>query len=259
MTVYEHMHNIIYIRQGESILSAANREKILINEVAAHKLLKLIEEKQLKSGDKLPTERDLCTQLGVSRTSLREALNSLKSNGIVSIRQGSGIYVATVDQSMISHYQTLAQRDSKDILTILHDILGARMMIEPYCAREVAKIITEEQIAILLEHEMDEYQRLLVAAQKKNRDFVGMNLEQLIVSFLENPVISNIHSRLNVSWKTYQEEIDAVFLSANHRHKNHMAIINALEERNPTRAERAVFLHLEESKESVRLLIDQHK
>jgi DNA-binding FadR family transcriptional regulator len=47
----------------------------------------------LSQGDKLPPERDLCVQLGVSRTSLREAMRILEAYGLVETTQGNGAYV----------------------------------------------------------------------------------------------------------------------------------------------------------------------
>ncbi|MGM9579417.1 MAG: FadR/GntR family transcriptional regulator [Evtepia sp.] len=53
----------------------------------------LIEDGQLTVGDKLPTERALAEQLGISRNSTREALRALENLGVVERRQGSGSYL----------------------------------------------------------------------------------------------------------------------------------------------------------------------
>ena len=47
----------------------------------------------LKDGDRLPTEKVLCEQYGVSRTVVREAIARLQTEGIVAVRQGSGVFV----------------------------------------------------------------------------------------------------------------------------------------------------------------------
>ncbi|MGH2346605.1 MAG: FadR/GntR family transcriptional regulator, partial [Chloroflexota bacterium] len=54
----------------------------------------LIESGQLKAGDKLPTERGLAEQLGVSRSSVREALSALEVLGVIHSRQGLGNFIA---------------------------------------------------------------------------------------------------------------------------------------------------------------------
>lgn len=59
----------------------------------ADQIRDLIESSSLSAGSRLPAERDLSQQLGISRPSLREALIALEIEGIVEIRSGSGIYV----------------------------------------------------------------------------------------------------------------------------------------------------------------------
>ena len=59
----------------------------------ADRVRELIQLGQYPVGSRLPPERDLATQLGVSRPSLREALIALEIEGSVEIRMGSGIYV----------------------------------------------------------------------------------------------------------------------------------------------------------------------
>src|SRR5688500_988208 len=55
----------------------------------------VIEESRFAPGTRLPPERELALQLGVSRPSLREALLALEIEGRVEIRMGSGVYVCT--------------------------------------------------------------------------------------------------------------------------------------------------------------------
>ena len=54
----------------------------------------MIAARGLKPGDRLPTERALAVELGVSRSHLREAMQPLISQGVVRSRQGGGTYVA---------------------------------------------------------------------------------------------------------------------------------------------------------------------
>src|SRR5712671_6895877 len=63
----------------------------------ADQLRSLIEHGEYKVGTRLPPERDLATQLGVSRPSVREALIALEVEGLVEVRMGSGVYVRPHD------------------------------------------------------------------------------------------------------------------------------------------------------------------
>lgn len=72
---------------------------------------------ELASGERLPPERRLAEDLGVSRSTLREGMRRLVDLGIVEARQGSGTYVTPID---------------------LDDLLAARLRLEPYAARLAA-------------------------------------------------------------------------------------------------------------------------
>ncbi|MEW6376401.1 MAG: GntR family transcriptional regulator, partial [Thermodesulfobacteriota bacterium] len=63
----------------------------------AQQIKSLIVNKNLKPGDKLPTERELTSIFSVSRPALREALRSLDMMGLIEIHQGKGTFVKPFD------------------------------------------------------------------------------------------------------------------------------------------------------------------
>nr|WP_035842531.1 FadR/GntR family transcriptional regulator [Kitasatospora azatica] len=70
-------------------------------EVVAEQILKLIAERQLQPGDRMPTEHELAALLGTSRTVVREAVKILSAIGRVRAQKGRGLYVAN-DEGMLS-------------------------------------------------------------------------------------------------------------------------------------------------------------
>src|ERR1700743_3203579 len=73
-------------------LSPTPRSKLAVT--VAQQLLAEIRSKQLETGTKLPSERELMTLLGVGRSTIREAVNGLAMLGVIEIRHGQGAFVA---------------------------------------------------------------------------------------------------------------------------------------------------------------------
>lgn len=71
----------------------------LVDEIAAD-LRRLIQGSGLREGDKLPTEKELCDRFEVSRSVIREAVAQLKTESLVDVRHGSGVYVANPEAAM---------------------------------------------------------------------------------------------------------------------------------------------------------------
>jgi GntR family transcriptional regulator, transcriptional repressor for pyruvate dehydrogenase complex len=92
-------------------------------------------------GDKLPAERELCEQFGVSRAPIRQALSALELNGIIYSRQGEGVYVKS--NQVISDYSQSAIF-FKSISP--EDIVETRMNIEPLIVKFAAQRATDEDI-----------------------------------------------------------------------------------------------------------------
>lgn len=233
------------------------REKILSHELTTQRILRLIKEKGLKQGEKLPTERELAATLGISRTSLREALQNLEANGIVRIRQGSGIFLDIYDESMIMPFSSPDLSSYREIVKMIMQMAEARKMIEIYSARQAAEVITPEQLSRLCMHEEEEYERL--SSRRGQVLSPGLDFEQVIVEILGNPVISNMHKRLNSSWKSYLATFNAVVLSPNQRHRGHLLIIRALEERDPIKAGKTMSQHLEKSIQQLEVLMKRYQ
>ncbi|MFD0654722.1 FadR/GntR family transcriptional regulator [Streptomyces malaysiensis subsp. malaysiensis] len=60
-----------------------------VSQVIVEQIRRLLKEERLQPGDRLPSERELCVQFGVSRVTIREALRILEANGLVEIRVGA--------------------------------------------------------------------------------------------------------------------------------------------------------------------------
>jgi GntR family transcriptional repressor for pyruvate dehydrogenase complex len=80
----------------------------------ADQIRALIKRGEYAAGSRLPPERDLARQLGVSRPSVREALIALEVEGLVDVRIGSGIYVAALAAKSAKRAQVAAIEEALD-------------------------------------------------------------------------------------------------------------------------------------------------
>ncbi|HSU42925.1 MAG TPA: FadR/GntR family transcriptional regulator [Casimicrobiaceae bacterium] len=104
----------------------------------ADQIRMLIRNGEFVAGARLPPERDLARELGVSRPSVREALIALEIEGLVEVRIGSGIYVRAVPNGHA--------RDATEALAGPFELLRARRVIESECAAVAAKEARRAQL-----------------------------------------------------------------------------------------------------------------
>ncbi len=69
-------------------------DRLRLGEIVAERLGEWVTERQLKPGDRLPSEPELATHFGVARTVIREALSKLKTLGVIEVYQGKGAFVS---------------------------------------------------------------------------------------------------------------------------------------------------------------------
>src|SRR6185312_17419439 len=111
--------------------------KISISEEIAQQIMDLISNGDLKAGQRLPSERELCKNFGAGRSSLREALRCLSIVGVLNARVGEGTSVA-VDGSKF-----LGKIVEWRLITEKHDIenlLEVRIALEGIAAAKVATL-----------------------------------------------------------------------------------------------------------------------
>jgi GntR family L-lactate dehydrogenase operon transcriptional regulator len=125
-----------------------------LSEDVARRIRTLIRDRGLEAGMRMPSERQLALQLGVSRNSLREAIAKLISEGVLLSRHGGGTFVrwqheAWSEHNIVQPLKTLLEDDpdySFDILEARHAIEGVPPGMRPY-----APPIEKEKIRLCFE------------------------------------------------------------------------------------------------------------
>lgn len=126
--------------------------------------------KKLQPGDKLPSERELAETLGVSRSSIRDAIRSLELMGLVEPRQGAGTIVCEVSaESLVNPLSNLLVRQQQQV----SELLDFRKMLEPPLAARAATHASDEEITEMEEilRRQDEKLRLGRLAIEEDSEF----------------------------------------------------------------------------------------
>lgn len=113
-----------------------------LTQQTANDIYNMIMDGEIKLGEKLPGEISLSSRLGVSRTTLREALRLLTAQGVLSSFRGKGTFV-TEDASLLDQYGLSSLRNNK---ARLKDLYEARLIFEPLITAIACQRATEEEM-----------------------------------------------------------------------------------------------------------------
>ncbi len=183
---------------------ASGRPTKKTHEIVSDELRQRIVSGELAEGQRLPPEDELTAQFGVARTTLREALRVLESQGLIAIRRGRGGGPVVTHPSLEPIAMALAVTLQINGTTF-GDLDAARQMIEPQIAGQLAKHHDDSDIAAL-----DAAVELASEAAERN-DRVGFGLAAARVH--ETLVERSGNDTLAMLTKLLQNMVRAYYLS----------------------------------------------
>lgn len=157
-------------------------QKMQMHEMAAEEIKRYILDNDLQKGDKLPPLDQISEMLGVSRTSLREALRSLDAMDIIKIHNGKGVYVHDARA-----YHFSSKIDIEDEKTALLQTCEVRRALEGLAVELAAERATAEHAAELLRI-CDELER----HELPQSTLADMAFHQTIYRAADNPILQSI-------------------------------------------------------------------
>jgi GntR family transcriptional repressor for pyruvate dehydrogenase complex len=210
----------------------------LPDQIAA-RVVELITERHLKAGDRLPPERELAQAMGVSRSSLREALRALSVLGVTEMRQGDGTYLSALDPEALMRPfgLVLALNDGQ-----LQELFEARRVIEPALAALAAERIGEPALDALRECLRDSAE-----AVQDEEAFMRIDLELhgLIARAASNSILWHVIGSISGMGLASRRRTNPLPGLREQSVEDHRAIVAALEARDPDAAAAAMLRHLE--------------
>jgi DNA-binding FadR family transcriptional regulator len=202
----------------------------------------ILEEKTYDFGEKLPNENELSERLGISRTTLREAIRILVSEGILVVKRGAGTFVA--EQSNQLADKRIDMQEFSDIKVTLRDLYETRMIFEPEAASLACRRATDEEIAHILRLGQECQQHLLVNPTGKERIRSESAFHGAILKASHNEFISSFMPMLTETIeKTFALDFNLDVI-AEDAYKDHIMIMNFLEKRDGEGIKSAVTIHL---------------
>lgn len=118
-----------------------------VTDVAILKIKEMIISGTLAPGDRLPPEKELAESLGLSRSSLREAVKALEVIRVLDVRRGDGTYVTSLEPGLLLEALSFVV-DLHDDQSIL-ELFAVRRILEPAAARIAAQRVTEDDLSRL--------------------------------------------------------------------------------------------------------------
>lgn len=228
-----------------------NKSNTLVATIASE-LENLIIKGELKPGEQIPNEQELIKTFGVSRSTLREAIKTLVSNGTLEIKRGRGTFVCSLP-GMIPDPLGLNFMNIDNLNCYLYE---ARSIFEPYICKLSATRATEEELYILkkLAEDIDNFDKHLkgnetpeeLIQQIHERD---LSFHIMLCKMCKNPVLERlmpiIIQSITLSYDpaTFKAKLSKVPRASTHTH-----IYEAISARNADLAYSLMHTHLVNAK-----------
>ncbi|HZJ88207.1 MAG TPA: FadR/GntR family transcriptional regulator [Sphaerochaeta sp.] len=197
-------------------------------------LRRYIVQNNLRPGDKLPTEMEMCSALGVSRNVLREAIKTLEIIGVVTSKPGVGIIVNSFNANFLSNviFLNLVGEDV-DLVSQSQEV---RKVLELGFARQSFDTMTDEQIG-----ELEEILETMKIADN-NIDFYTLDADfhKIILRNIKNDVLIAV---IDSAWACDRYYRSKFIDDGELRYEKHKNILDALKAKDFQAFEEALVFH----------------
>jgi len=214
-----------------------------VTDQAVESILELVRRGVLRPGDRLPPQRKLVTQMGLSQTAVREALRALATIGVIETRPGYGTFVRSISPEMLVRPESLFFLLERE--TLLH-ALEVRMILEVEGIALAAERATPDDLKAL-ETTLGQIEQALHSGEKSVFRY-SPQFHLAIARATHNPVLLSLMKpfiRLLIH--------HAAIVGERHPHAreieygSHAYLLEPILKRDPKEARRRMRLHLEES------------
>ena len=202
-------------------------------------------QKRYSPGDKLPNENDLAQEFGVSRATLREAIRSLCTQGVLEVVHGRGTFVSTE----VKFYKDVNFGDLGNLRMKLIDIFELRRIVETEVIAMACERASDEELEEIIK--TAEY----IAKNVNNsfeRNAADEKMHNLIAAASHNEFMINLFPMIYHAVRETLQKMGTVELFAQNILQDHALIIEALKIRDADMARHAMAIHMSHAMQSLR-------
>ncbi len=214
-----------------------------ISEKVAGQLKKAISTGIFRVGERLPSERELAEQMGVSRPSVRQALQQLALLGIIETVQGGGSIVKNLTEQEIGTPMEIVLKDDRQRVL---EVTEVRAFMETWAARRAATNRTDAELALIREYLEQMEQDLEKDRIRPELDF---QFHTEIAAATHNTIfvhlIQNIHQLISYSLKVHREQVFVTHEAQETIFSHYLRIFKAIQNQDADAAEAAMKEHLQ--------------
>lgn len=219
-------------------------EKTSRSQLIVEKFKQALAEGRLKIGDKLPPERELSASLGVSRTSLREAIQFLSAYGLLEAIQGEGTFVTDRFTSNVFEFLGFGSMLNKENFRFL---LKTREVLETGCIDAAISNINQEHIKEL----QDLIDQLRLENENERMGQLDARFHELIITQTKNPILIQIYKMI---YKMLLFGTSRVISYPNAKEialHDHQEILNFISSKQIEKCKEAISIHLKRTEELI--------
>lgn len=236
---------------ANSFTPIANRSQL--SKLVSKEIENAILLKKFLPGDKLPSEAELCINFNVSRTAVREALQSLSARGLIRIEKGRGVFVEHISSKIATDPMYLFLKLKKKG-NYSYDIIKARQLIEPQVAGWAARYHDEDDLK-QIERNLEELDNQGYDVEMISR--IDMDFHLILAKASKNELIplilDPIHRLMPKIKAEILESVDEARISAIEWHS---IIYKYIAERNEKKAYDAMYQHLLNAEEHMEKMME---
>jgi GntR family transcriptional repressor for pyruvate dehydrogenase complex len=226
------------------------KRQTITSQVIDH-ILNLIKTEGLKPGDRLPTEKQFTESLGVSRTCVREAVKSLESLRLISIRPRIGAVLLEPPNGGLFNAERMSAMVSQEQVDALFEF---RKILEVGLATLAAERAREEDLNAMRQA-LDEHKAAL--RTDKISYMADLSFHTAIARAARNRVAMAIYDLILQPLIDQRERTNKVPGSADESLSDHLKIYRAIEEMNPEKARLAMIAHMKSAERHLRIAVAQ--